>query len=144
SPTLAMPAIMLADIWQWTPFCFILSLAALQSLPTEPYEAAAVDGASTWQVFRRLTLPMITPSIIVIFLFRFLIALKVFDLIFILTYGGPGSVTQVVSFYIYKIGFTQFKSGYAATLSILVLILVSIIATFMTVGRDMILKKQSS
>lgn len=144
SPVLAMPAIMIADIWQWTPFCFILSLAALQSLPTEPYEAAAVDGASAWQVFRRLTLPMVTPSIIVIFLFRFLIALKVFDLVFILTYGGPGSVTQVVSFYIYKIGFTQFKSGYAATLSILVLILISIIATFMTVGRDLILKKQSS
>lgn len=144
SPAFAMPAIMIADIWQWTPFCFILSLAALQSLPTEPYEAAAVDGASAWQVFRRLTLPMVTPSVIVIFLFRFLIALKVFDLVFILTYGGPGSVTQVVSFYIYKIGFTQFKSGYAATLSILVLILVSIIATFMTVGRDLILKRQSS
>jgi multiple sugar transport system permease protein len=135
---------MVADIWQWTPFCFILSLAALQSLPTEPYEAAAVDGASTWQVFRRLTLPMVTPSIIVIFLFRFLIALKVFDLVFILTYGGPGSETEVVSFYIYKIGFTQFRSGYAATLSILVLILVSVIAMFMTVGRDLILKRQSS
>lgn len=144
SPVFAMPAIMVADIWQWTPFCFILSLAALQSLPTEPYEAAAVDGASTWQVFRRLTLPMVMPSIIVIFLFRFLIALKVFDLVFILTYGGPGSTTEVVSFYIYKIGFTQFRSGYASTLSILVLILVSVIATFMTVGRDLILKRQSS
>lgn len=144
SPTLAFPAIMLADIWQWTPFCFILSLAALHSLPREPYEAAAVDGASSWQVFKRLTLPMVTPSIIVIFLFRFLIALKVFDLVFILTYGGPGSVTQVVSFYIYKVGFTTFRSGYAATLSILVLILVSVIATLMTVGRDMILKKQNN
>lgn len=143
NPTLAFPAIMLADIWQWTPFCFILSLAALHSLPREPYEAAAVDGASSWQVFKRLTLPMVTPSIIVIFLFRFLIALKVFDLVFILTYGGPGSVTQVVSFYIYKVGFTTFRSGYAAALSILVLLLVSVIATLMTVGRDMILKKQS-
>ena len=143
NPLLAMPAIMVADVWQWTPFCFILSLAALQSLPTEPYEAASVDGASSWQVFRRLTLPMVTPSIIVVFLFRFLIALKVFDLVFILTYGGPGSVTQVISFYIYRVGFTQFKSGYASTLSILVLILVSIIATFMTVGRDLILNRQN-
>lgn len=142
SPTWAMPAIMLADIWQWTPFCFILSLAALQSLPTEPYEAAAVDGATNWQVFRRLTLPMVFPSIIVIFLFRFLIALKVFDLVFILTFGGPGSATQVVSFYIYKIGFRTFKSGYAAALSLLVLILVSIIATVMTLGRDWILRRQ--
>jgi multiple sugar transport system permease protein len=86
---------------------------------------------------------MVTPSIIVVFLFRFLIALKVFDLVFILTYGGPGSVTQVISFYIYKVGFTQFKSGYASTLSILVLILVSIIAMFMTVGRDLILSRQN-
>jgi multiple sugar transport system permease protein len=143
SPTLAMPAIMAADVWQWTPFCFLLSLAALQSLPTDPYEAAAVDGASNWQVFRRLTLPMVTPAVIVIFLFRFLIALKVFDLVFILTYGGPGSVTQVVSFYIYKIGFTMFKSGYAATLSILVLLLVSVIALVMTLGREWIMKKQA-
>ncbi len=142
SPTLAMPAIMAADVWQWTPFCFLLSLAALQALPTEPYEAAAVDGASNWQVFRRLTLPMVTPAVIVIFLFRFLIALKVFDLVFILTYGGPGSATQVVSFYIYKIGFTMFKSGYAATLSILVLLLVSVIALVMTLGREWIMKKQ--
>jgi len=143
-PTLAMPAIMLADIWQWTPFTFLLCLAALQSLPTEPYEAAAVDGASRWQVFRRITLPLVTPSVLVTFLFRFLIAFKVFDLIFILTYGGPGSATQVVSFYIYKIGFSMFKSGYAAALSILVLLLVSVIATLLTTGRDLLLKKIQS
>ena len=141
---LAMPAIMLADVWQWTPFTFLLCLAALRSLPSEPYEAAAVDGASSWQVFRRITLPLVTPSVIVTFLFRLLIALKVFDLVFILTYGGPGSATQVVSFYIYKIGFTMFKSGYAAALSILVLLLVSVIATVMTTSRDVILKRIQS
>jgi multiple sugar transport system permease protein len=141
---LAMPAIMVADVWQWTPFTFLLCLAALRSLPTEPYEAAAVDGASGWQVFRRITLPLVTPSVIVTFLFRLLIALKVFDLVFILTYGGPGSATQVVSFYIYKIGFTMFKSGYAAALSILVLLLVSVIATVMTTSRDLLLKRIQS
>ncbi len=141
SPSLALPSIMLADVWQWTPFCFLLALAALNSLPREPYEAADVDGASTLQVFWRLTFPAVVPSLIIIFLFRFLIALKVFDLVFILTYGGPGSATQVVSFYIYKIGFTMFKSGYAATLSFLVLILVSMIATVLTVGRELIMKK---
>jgi multiple sugar transport system permease protein len=141
SPSLALPSIMLADVWQWTPFCFLLALAGLNSLPREPYEAADVDGASTWQVFWRLTLPAMVPSLIIIFLFRFLIALKVFDLVFILTYGGPGSATQVVSFYIYKIGFTMFKSGYAATLSFLVLILVSVIATVLTVGREQIMKR---
>jgi len=141
SPGLALPSIMLADVWQWTPFCFILALAALNSLPKEPYEAADVDGASPWQVFCRLTFPSVVPSLIITFLFRFLIALKVFDLVFILTYGGPGSVTQVVSFYIYKVGFTMFKSGYAATLSFLVLVLVSVIATVLTIGRERIMKK---
>lgn len=140
-PKLAMIAIMAADVWQWTPFCFLLCLAALQSLPTEPYEAAAVDGATRWQVFRRVTLPLVTPALVITFLFRFLIALKVFDLIFILTYGGPGSATQVVSFYIYKIGFTMFKSGYAAALSILVLLLVSVIVTGIVLGRERFLKR---
>lgn len=139
----ALPAIMVADIWQWMPFTFLLSYAALKALPTDPYEAAAVDGASTLQVFRRLTLPLVAPSLIVIFLFKFLIALKVFDLVFILTYGGPGSSTQVVSFYIYRIGFTLFKSGYGAALSFIVLILISLIATVMTVGRDVIIGRQA-
>jgi multiple sugar transport system permease protein len=139
---LAMPAIMAADVWQWTPFTFILCLAALQSLPAEPYEAAAVDGASSWQVFWRITLPLVTPAVIVTFLFRLLIALKVFDLVFILTYGGPGSATQVISFYIYKIGFTMFKTGYAAALTILVLVLVGVISTLLTMGREFLMKWQ--
>jgi multiple sugar transport system permease protein len=142
-PEWAMPAIMLADIWQWTAFCFILILAALQSLPHDPYEAAAVDGASGWQVFRRLTLPMALPSVIVTFLFRLLIALKVFDLVFMLTYGGPGTTTQVASFYIYKTGFTLFKTGYAASMTVLVFLLVSIIATVLTLGRTIYMKRAS-
>jgi multiple sugar transport system permease protein len=142
-PEWAMPAIMLADIWQWTAFCFILILAALQSLPHDPYEAAAVDGASGWQVFRRLTLPMVLPAVIITFLFRLLIALKVFDLVFMLTYGGPGTSTQVASFYIYKTGFTLFKTGYAASMTVLVFILVSVIATALTLGRTLFMKRGS-
>lgn len=138
---LALPSIMVADIWQWTPFTFLLSYAALKSLPREPYEAAAVDGASNLQVFRRLTLPLVMPSLIVVFLFKFLIALKVFDLVFILTYGGPGSATNVVSFYIYKVGFTLFKTGYGAALSIIVLVLVSLIAMVLTFGRDWVISR---
>jgi multiple sugar transport system permease protein len=139
----AMPSIMLADIWQWTAFCFLLILAALQSLPHDPYEAAAVDGASGWQVFRRLTLPMVLPAVIITFLFRLLISLKVFDLVFMLTYGGPGSSTQVASFYIYKVGFTMFKTGYAAALTVLVFLLVSVIATVLTVGRQIFMSRRN-
>jgi multiple sugar transport system permease protein len=126
---------MAADIWQWTPFCFLLCLAAFQSLPHDPYEAAAVDGASGWQVFRRLTMPLVFPAVIIVFLFRLLMALKVFDLVFMLTYGGPGTTTQVASFYIYKVAFTTFKTGYAASLTVLTMLLIAAIATVLTLGR---------
>jgi multiple sugar transport system permease protein len=138
--TWAMPGVMAADIWQWTPFCFLLCLAAFQSLPYEPYEAAAVDGASGWQIFRKLTLPLVLPSVIITFLFRLLIALKVFDLVFMLTYGGPGTSTQVASFYIYKIAFTTFKTGYGAAMTVLVFLLISVIATVLTLGRTAYMK----
>ena len=139
--SLAFPAIMAADIWQWTPFCFLLCLAALQSLPKEPYEAAMVDGASGWYVFKRLTFPMIVPQIIVIFIFRLLIAFKVFDLIYMLTYGGPGNSTDVASFYIYRVAFGQFNTGYGAALSIVVLIVISVVVTFLTKGREALLRR---
>lgn len=138
---LAFPSIMAADIWQWTPFCFLLCLAALHSLPKEPYEAAMVDGASDWYVFRRLTLPMVAPQVIVIFIFRLLIAFKVFDLVYMLTFGGPGNSTQVVSFYIYRVSFGQFQTGYGAALSVLVLLAISVVVTFLTMGRDALLKR---
>jgi multiple sugar transport system permease protein len=140
-PMWALPGVMAADIWQWTPFCFLLCLAAFQSLPYEPYEAAAVDGASGWQVFRRLTLPLVLPSVLITFLFRLLIALKVFDLVFMLTYGGPGTSTQVASFYIYKIAFTTFKTGYGAAMTVLIFLLISVIATVLTLGRQIYMNR---
>jgi multiple sugar transport system permease protein len=140
-PIWAMPGIMAADIWQWTPFCFLLCLAAFQSLPHDPYEAAAVDAASEWQVFRRLTLPLVLPSVIITFLFRLLIALKVFDLVFMLTYGGPGVATQVASFFIYKVAFTTFKTGYGSALTVLVFLLISVIATILTLGRQIYMSR---
>lgn len=128
----AMPSIMFTDIWQWTPFCFLLSLSVFQLLPKAPYEAADVDGARPWQVFRRLTLPMIAPNMIVIFLFKFLIAFKVFDLVYMLTYGGPGTRTQVTSFYIYRVVFKMFNTGYGGALSIIVLVVISVLAMLVT------------
>ncbi len=139
--TFAMPSLMVADIWQWTPFCFLLCLAAFQSLPYDPYEAAAVDGASSWQIFRRLTLPLVLPSLVITFLFRLLIALKVFDLVFMLTYGGPGDSTNVASFDIYKVGFTMFKTGYAASMTVLVFLVISVIATALTIGRQIFMNR---
>jgi multiple sugar transport system permease protein len=141
-PKLALPSIIFADVWQWTPFCFLLIFAALQSLPREPFEAAAVDGTTPGQVFRKLTLPMVAPALIVVFMFRMIIAFKVFDLVYMLTMGGPGNSTQVASFYIYRIGFQMFRTGYGGAVSILMLLFISIFTTLLTTGRSAIMKGQ--
>ncbi|MCL6509229.1 MAG: sugar ABC transporter permease [Anaerolineae bacterium] len=132
-PGLAMASVMLVDVWQWTPFVFLLSLAVLASLPHEPYEAAAVDGANTWQQFVHITLPLCLPGVLIIAILRLIGAMKVFDLVFMLTSGGPGASTQVASFYIYKTAFQQFKTGYASAMTIILIIVLTILVTLLTV-----------
>lgn len=131
-PGLAMAAVMLVDVWQWTPFVFLLSLAVLASLPHEPYEAAAVDGAHGWQQFVHITLPLCLPGILIIGILRLIGAMKVFDLVFMLTFGGPGSSTQVASFYIYKTAFQQFKIGYASAMTIILIVVLTVLVTLLT------------
>jgi multiple sugar transport system permease protein len=135
---IALLSLIVIDVWQWTPFVFLLVLAALQSLPKEPYEAASVDGASAWQSFVHLTLPMVAPALAVIFIIRLIGAFKIFDVIYMLTNGGPGSSTQVASFYIYRVAFQQFNTGYGAALTILLLILLTVIVTLLTMFRNRI------
>jgi multiple sugar transport system permease protein len=118
SASLALPSVILVDVWHWTPFCFLLLLAALESLPQEVCEAARVDGASGWQELRWVTLPMLAPAIGVTFLFRAMTALKVFDEVYLLTGGGPGTATEVVSFTIYRRFFTEDRPGYGSALAV--------------------------
>lgn len=106
-------AIVLADVWQWTPFMFVILLAGLTAISPELYEAAALDGVSRWQIFWNITLPQIAPIILVAITFRLLDALKLFDVIFIMTGGGPGTSTYTSSFYLYQIGFQQFHLSQA-------------------------------
>lgn len=113
-PKLALIAAILIDIWQWTPFVILIFLAALLSLPKEPYEAARVDGATPNQIFWRVTLPLLRPFFIIIFLLRFTDAYKVFDKIFIMTGGGPGNATEVISIYAFRINFQYWNLGYGA------------------------------
>lgn len=129
SPKLALPSVILVDVWQWTPFMFLILLAGLQAIPREPYEAAMIDGASAWQVFRHITLPLLRPAILVALLLRTIDLLRIFDQIFILTQGGPGFATETVSLFIYKTAFRFFDFGYAAALSLVLLVLVNIIST---------------
>ncbi len=118
---LAMATIIAADVWEWTPFIFLLMLAGLASLPSEPYEAAQVDGASAWRQFWDLTVPFLKPVIAIALLLRIMDALRLFDLVFILTVGGPAGATETLSLYIFKVAFTFVDIGYAAAISLVVL-----------------------
>lgn len=122
----AMLTIIAVDAWQWTPFVMLLMLAGLQGIPKEFYEAAQLDGASAWQNIRYITLPVLTPLIGVILLLRVMDAFKIFDKIYILTQGGPGSSTETVAFHAYQQGFGFFRMGYASAISMILLIVVVI------------------
>jgi len=127
TPHLALPSVIIVDIWHWTPFCFLLLLAGFESLPQDLHEAALVDGASAWTELRYVYLPLMMPVILVTFLFRFVTSLKVFDEIYLLTGGGPGSSTEVISYTIYRTFFTQDQMGYGSAMSVAVLFAISML-----------------
>ncbi|MBP2234190.1 multiple sugar transport system permease protein [Sinorhizobium kostiense] len=127
---LAMLSIIVADVWQWTPFIFLLMLAGLASLPVEPYEAAELDGASSWRQFWDLTIPFLKPVIAIALLLRVMDALRLFDLVFILTGGGPADRTKVLSLYIYQVAYRFADPGYAAAISLFVLFVTLILSTW--------------
>jgi len=121
SAELALAAVIVVDIWHWTPFVFLLLLAGLESLPQDVYEATKVDGATAWQEFVHVTLPLMLPTIVVTLVFRLIVAFKVFDEVYLLTGGGPGTATEVLSFTIYRRFFAEDRAGYGAAMSIVVL-----------------------
>lgn len=128
SPRLALLSVIAVDVWQWTPFVFLVLLAGLQAIPDEPYEAAALDGASAWQTFRHVTLPLLKPAILIALLLRTMDLLRVFDQIFILTEGGPGFATETVSLYIYRTAFRFGDFGYAAAMSFVLLLVTNVVS----------------
>jgi multiple sugar transport system permease protein len=131
-PAIALWSVVLVDVWHWTPFVFLILFAGIEGLPRDVIEAARVDGATTWQIVRRIVLPLMAPAIAVAFIFRSIMAFKVFDQIFLLTSGGPGTTTEVVSLRLYQVFFHQNQLGYGALLSLV--IIVSVIA-FLLVSR---------
>jgi multiple sugar transport system permease protein len=130
SPRLALLCAIIVDVWQWTPFVFLVLLAGLQAIPQEPYEAARIDGSSAWQTFRFITLPLLKPAILIALLLRTMDLLRIFDQIYILTEGGPGFATETISLYIYRTAFRFFDFGYAAAMSFVLLLLTNIISAF--------------
>jgi multiple sugar transport system permease protein len=128
-PFWALVAVILVDIWQWTPFVFLITLAGLQGLPSELYDAARVDGAGAFQNFRYLTLPLLAPLLWLILLLRLVEAFRVFDIPVSLTLGGPGRATEVYSLYTYRTALRFFDHGYAAAQGILLLVIVMLIVS---------------
>lgn len=130
SSTLALPSTIMVDVWQWTGFMFIIFLAGIKSLPDEPFEAAQMDGASVWQTLWNVTIPLLKPVIIVALVMRIAGSIKVFDQIFVLTGGGPGTSTETVSILLHRKAFADFNFGYASAVAIVLTIIVGILCWF--------------
>lgn len=127
SPNLVYPAILAAEVWQWTPFMFLLLLAALSAVDKSQLEAASIDGAGYWRTFFRIVLPAIWPVMAVAILIRGLDLFRLFDVVWALTKGGPGTMTETISIFTYIKGFQQFETSYTAAVALLIIILLSVV-----------------
>jgi len=142
-PALAFVSLAIATIWMWFPFSFLVLTAGLQGIPQDEYEAAWLDGASSWNAFRYITLPHLLPAIVVILLVRFIDGLKTFALIFTLTGGGPASATDLAYYHIYRAAFQVFDTGYSSAMSI-VLVFVALIGSWLIWGAGRRVSPQAS
>lgn len=121
---IVVPALAVVDTWEWTPLITLITLAGLATLPIEPYESALIDGASSAQMFWRITLPLLRPTIIVALLFRAIDCLKTFDIIYVMTQGGPGFASETLNVYTFQVGLFYFHIGYASSLLVILFALV--------------------
>lgn len=122
---LVWPAILIAEVWQWTPFMFLLLYAALSNVDREQLEAAQIDGASWWMTFRRIVLPAIMPVMVIAVLIRALDLFRVFDVIWTMTSGGPGTMTETISIYAYNMAFREFEISYSSAIAFLVIFILT-------------------
>lgn len=119
NPTTVIPSLLLVETWMWTPMVALICLAGLSSLPAEPFESALVDGASRWQVFWHVTLPLLRSTLVVGALFRTIDALKVFDIVYVMTEGGPGFASETLNLYVFQTSFKYLHLGYASALIVI-------------------------
>lgn len=128
---LVWPAILIAEVWQWTPFMFLLLYAALSNVDREQLEAAQIDGASWWMTFRRIVLPAIMPVMVIAVLIRALDLFRVFDVIWTMTNGGPGTMTETISIYAYKMAFREFEISYSSAIAFLVIFILTVLVVWL-------------
>lgn len=124
---LVWPAILIAEVWQWTPFMFLLLYAALSNVDREQLEAAQIDGASWWMTFRRIVLPAILPVMFIAILIRGLDLFRIFDVIWTMTSGGPGTYTETISIYAYQMAFREFEISYSSAIAFLVIFILTVL-----------------
>jgi len=125
-PELVYPAILVAEVWQWTPFMFLLLLAALANVDKSQQEAAAIDGAGYWRIFFKIVLPAIWPVMAIALMIRALDLFRLFDVVWALTKGGPGTMTETLSIFTYNQGFKQFETSYTAAVALVIIILLTV------------------
>jgi len=131
----ALASVVLVDVWQWTPFMFIIIFAGLKSLPRSPFESAQIDGASGWQTFWQVTVPMLKPVIVIAVLLRLIDAIRNYDTIYIITRGGPDFATDVVSIYLQRVNFRFFDLGYGSALSwVTMLLILAVVLIFVNLS----------
>jgi multiple sugar transport system permease protein len=135
-PRLAIPSIVLVDVWHFAPFAGLILLAGLRSLPVEPFESAMIDGASRVQIFRHITLPLLRPVLLVVLMFRTIDALKVFDLIWVMTAGGPGFASETLYVYAYNQAFKYLEIGYGSAVIVVFTLIVAGAALAWIRARD--------
>ena len=142
-PFFAFSAIVVADVWKTSSFAALIILAGLQTIPEELYEAARIDGAGAWRRFRDITLPLIKPALLIALLFRTMDAFRVFDLVYVMTQGGPADSTNVLQFYGYKKIFAEGLMGYGSTISVLVFLVTFAVSLFYirTIGSGLLQEK---
>ena len=130
-PATALITVIVAYTWKWIPFVMIILLAAIESLPTDPFESAVIDGANGWQIFSRITVPMIRPTLLFVATYRIIESLKMFSLVYVMTSGGPGISTEPMNYYAFTTTFSYNQMGYGATLVFAILLIIILIVLFM-------------
>jgi multiple sugar transport system permease protein len=134
-PGTVIPSLVLVETWQWTPLVMLIVLGGIAALPTEPYESAQIDGATTWQMFRYITLPLIMPFLFIAAMIRCIDAVKSFDIIFAITQGGPGTASETINLYLYSVAFVYYDLGYASAIALVFFALIVALTAVLLILR---------
>jgi len=136
SPTLVIPSLVLVEIWHWTPLVMLIVLGGLAALPTEPYESARLDGASEWQLFRYITLPLLAPFLVVAAVIRTIDGVKAFDTIYVISQGGPGTASETINLYLYLQAFAFYNVGNASAVVVVFFAIILALALLLLYVRE--------